>query len=104
MDYIHVAWMHDYVEEPVELWSELDEGGNEVRRIQLFRDGRIEWVDESGGTDEGGLGEVPIDLDEIRQQADQFLLKVIDRPSFEQRWDSAAGRRQGDDPGNGRRL
>ncbi|AGZ41449.1 DUF6881 domain-containing protein [Actinoplanes friuliensis] len=93
MQYIHVSWVHDYVDEPVELLSEVDGDGDEVRRVQIFRDGRLEWADGLGGTDVGGLSEVPIDLEEIRRQPGEFLLTVIDRQRFEQEWGRAGGRR-----------
>jgi hypothetical protein len=39
MQYIKVVWKHDHPEEPIVLYSELDEDRWEVRKVEVFRVG-----------------------------------------------------------------
>lgn len=54
--YLQVEWSHDFCDKPVEIWSEVGgDGGDgyESRKIEVFRDGRLEYADEhleSGAT------------------------------------------------------
>jgi hypothetical protein len=41
MKYIRVKWMHSSLDEPCELYSELDERMWETRKVEVFADGRI---------------------------------------------------------------
>jgi hypothetical protein len=38
MHYIKVFWKHQHRDEPVELYSELDDGRWEVRKVEVSRD------------------------------------------------------------------
>jgi hypothetical protein len=88
MQYIHVIWHHDFPDDPIGYYSEVGEDRWEVRRVQEYRDGRLEWADETHETDTTGLGEIEINLDEIRSQA-EFELEIIDKATFEEMWDRA---------------
>ncbi|UPT62558.1 MAG: hypothetical protein M0D54_19745 [Hyphomonadaceae bacterium JAD_PAG50586_4] len=51
--YMRVRWLHDHPNEPVDLWSELDDQRFEVRKVEIWRDGRVGFAArdrESGGT------------------------------------------------------
>lgn len=85
MWYLRVVWHHDLAGEPVEYLSEVGDDGQEVRRVQGYRDGRLEWADGSRENDEVGLSEVPIDFDEIVSQA-EFEAYRIPALEFEQAW------------------
>ncbi|WP_369819670.1 hypothetical protein [Actinoplanes sp. TFC3] len=65
MWYLRVVWHHDFPGEPVEYFSEVNEDGWEVSRVQCYRDGRLEWADESQETDMAGLSGIPIAVEEI---------------------------------------
>jgi len=41
MQYLKVRWIHPSQEDPVVLLSELDSDRYEVRKIEIFADGRI---------------------------------------------------------------
>lgn len=59
MTYLLVKWKHKNPDEPIVLYSELDEARMEVRKIDMFADGRWGFADgreEVGGS---GLGEAP---------------------------------------------
>ncbi|WP_353885443.1 DUF6881 domain-containing protein [Acinetobacter bereziniae] len=36
MQYLKVEWMHDFLDEPIFLYSELDKNRNELRKVEVF--------------------------------------------------------------------
>ena len=84
--FIKVLWLHDDPEEPVELWSELDADRYEVRKVDIWADGRVGYAEgdvEAGGT---VLGEKPVPpLTEINTDP-QFIAQEVSRDTFERRW------------------
>lgn len=91
MSYIKVGWKHRHVDEPVILYSELDEKRFEVRKVEVLRDGRFWWA--SAQTTSGGarLGtEAVPELSEIARDP-EFDPVAITREEFETIW----ARRQG---------
>jgi hypothetical protein len=87
MDYLHVTWKHDFPDEPVELYSELDDERWETRKVYLFADGHTAYADEQeeAGT---GLSELPLPpLSEIAADP-QFLPRAITRDEFERVWNA----------------
>ena len=40
LKYLRVLWRHSFADDPVELLSEIDDARLEVRKIEIFRDGR----------------------------------------------------------------
>lgn len=86
MKYVRVGWKHQHPDEPVLLYSELDADRWEVRKVEVFRDGRCGYASadvSSGGT---MLGKVPVpELTEIAKDA-QFEPVEISREEFEVVW------------------
>jgi hypothetical protein len=89
MWYLRVLWHHDQSGDPVEYFSEVGDDGWEIRRVQCYRDGRMEWADGTRETDSVGLSEAPIDFDEIASQA-EFEAFMISAAEFEQEWSKAS--------------
>ena len=88
MWYLKVIWHHDFVDEPVQILSEIGEGRYEVRKVEMFRDGRLDWADERWSPSTM-LGEVPVPpLEEINVQH-EFTAAVISAAEFEQAWVTA---------------
>ncbi|MFG2561610.1 DUF6881 domain-containing protein [Streptomyces sp. NPDC048496] len=86
MRYVKVAWSHDFADDPVLYLSELGDDGYETRKVQFYRDGRVEWADESHETATVGLSEIPFPaLEEISSQP-EFVAELIDSKEFEQAW------------------
>ena len=84
--YLRVRWLHDFSDEPVEFWNELDAERYEVRAIECFADGKYGYASESeefGGTRLSGLPIPP--LAEIAEDA-QFLPEYVTPAEFEARW------------------
>ena len=89
MRYLRVAWLHDHADEPVELFSELDDRSWEIRKVEVFRDGSFGFADadETSGSTRLGLDPVP-PPDEIALDP-QFRPEIITRAEFERVWEAA---------------
>lgn len=86
MTYIKVKWHHSFQNEPVILYSELDENRSEVRKVEVYADGSCGYAGE--GQELGGtkLGLVPIPaLAEIAADA-QFEPLETSQQEFENLW------------------
>lgn len=89
MRYIRVHWNHGATDLPVELYSELDDGSWEVRKVYIYPDGRAEYAGPEGGVGETLLGEAPLPpVDEIARDP-EFDPSVIDQQEFEAVWEAA---------------
>lgn len=89
MRYIHVAWNHSNPEEPVDLYSELDDQRREVRKVEVFRGGNLGYASSTEASGSTRLGEVPIPpLTEIAEES-EFRPEEISRAEFEHLWKSA---------------
>ena len=89
MNYIKVKWNHSFPDEPVWLYSELDGERWEVRKVEVFPDGRMGYADRLRSSGNTGLGEAPLpDVAEIAADP-QFEPVTIAQPEFEAIWLSA---------------
>ncbi len=89
--YFACRWLHDFPDEPVDLYSELDEARFEVRKVYVFKDGHGEIAGPGieTGTTFIGEGAVP-PLEEIAADP-QFEPRVITRQEFEELWKTFGG-------------
>ncbi|WP_410644743.1 DUF6881 domain-containing protein [Amycolatopsis sp. lyj-346] len=86
MEYLKVGWRHQFPDEPILLYSELDDERYETRKIEVFCDGRHQWAGPEGSVGGTVLGELPVpDTVEIARQL-EFAPEVIDREEFEAVW------------------
>jgi len=86
MNYLKVRWLHDFPEEPKLLLSELDVDRYEIRKVELFGDGRLGFASSEasfGGTE---LGEGPIPMEGQISQDPQFVVERTDLEEFEALW------------------
>jgi hypothetical protein len=91
--YVKVCWDHEFAEEPVDVFSELGDDRYEVRKVEVYRDGRLDCADVSRDTDTIGLGEAPFpDLQEINSQ-EEFHAEAITAAEFEAAWARARSAR-----------
>jgi hypothetical protein len=84
--YLLVSWKHLHPDEPVVLYSELDEERMERRKIEIFPDGRWGFADEQeevGGT---MLGVAPTPSVEQLNDDPEFKAEEIDKADFEKLW------------------
>jgi hypothetical protein len=85
MEYIKVIWRHDFKDEPVLLYSELDDARWEVRKVEVFRDGTYGYAGDEQEY-RSGLGLVPVpSLAEIARDP-EFEPSQISNAEFEAVW------------------
>jgi hypothetical protein len=87
--YLKVRWHHNESYDPIVLYHEIEEDGREVRRIELFEDGRLLRSDriQPEATTSVSLGRLP-PIEEIRGDP-QFFTSEIEQNEFEEIWDRA---------------
>ena len=84
--YIRVRWLHTSPDDPVDLWSELDADREEVRKVEIWSDGRVGYASIAGEVGGTRLGEVPVPaLHEINLDP-QFQAETITNADFEMCW------------------
>ena len=86
MQYIKVKWIHSHPDEPVWLYSELDAGRWETRKVEVFPDGTTGFAgpDEAVGTSKLSIEPLPT-LEEIASDP-QFAQEEVQRREFEEVW------------------
>ena len=92
ISYLVIEWRHDNAEDPTTLYSELDPERREVRKVEVYADGRLDLADASRSTGTTWLGEgVTPSVDEINSLG-PFDAKVIAKDEFERVWARACSR------------
>jgi hypothetical protein len=88
MEYLKVEWVHTHSDEPILLYSELDGGRWEARKVEVFADGRTGFASSTEATPGTGtkLSIEPIPaLGEIAADP-QFKPVEITKEEFETVW------------------
>lgn len=86
MRYQAVRWLHELDDEPILLYSEIDAEGNEVRKVEEYRSGRLDVADDSTETGSTVLSETPVpSLEQINAQP-EFEGRLITKEEFEAVW------------------
>ena len=89
--YQRVRWHHDFDDEPVILYSEVTDEGIETRKVDEYRDGRLEYADATRSIGTTFLSEkVMPSIQEIAKQA-EFQPGEITKEEFEEVWRKATG-------------
>lgn len=84
--YIRVHWLHNLPDEPIDLWSELDDQRYETRKIEYFPDGSVGFASHQESVGGTRLGKIPIpSLSDIAKDT-QFKPQVVTKDLFEERW------------------
>ncbi|MEV4176700.1 hypothetical protein [Nonomuraea sp. NPDC049709] len=68
------------------MYSEVDDEGYEIRKVHVFRDGRLERADADTETAATGLSEVPIGSIEEIGTHEEFSPSTISKEQFEHVW------------------
>ena len=86
MKYIKVIWLHNDSRYPSEIYSELDNECNEVRKIEIFPDGAIGYAADNLSHGKTILGKVPVpSLQEINEDP-QFRANEVTQEFFLKKW------------------
>ncbi len=84
--YIKVKWVHSDEEYPKYIYSRLDDDNFEIRKIEVYADGKVGYADQDRESNGSMLGSLPFPpLDEITTDK-QFELEVISEKEFEEQW------------------
>ena len=86
MQYMKVLWKHAHPNEPVTLYSELDDARRETRKVEVFRDGQLGYAGVSTSKGSTALGIVPIPPISQIALDPEFEPSKITRDEFEQIW------------------
>lgn len=88
MRYSRLQWTHSSPAEPVEILSEHDEDGWELRKVEKFSDGSLRYA---SGSESGGakLSLIPSPSDEEVVCEPEFRVSEISPPEFESAWKRA---------------
>jgi uncharacterized protein DUF6881 len=89
MNYIRVAWHHSFPDEPIVLYSEMNEERWEVRKVDIFRDGPPGIASATLSTRDAMLGEKPIPPTSEIASDPQLKPSEITKEEFEEVWSRA---------------
>lgn len=86
MTYIKVQWIHDFEDEPILLYSELDSMRNEVRKVEVYKNNELGYACENKSVNGTFLSKTEIpSLEDINLDV-QFDACEIDKEYFELIW------------------
>lgn len=89
MKYLKVKWLHQDANEPMLLISELDDQRYEVRKVEVFADGRKGVASSAGSFGGTDLGELAVPSDEEIAQDCQSVIEPTTAAEFETVWRNA---------------
>jgi hypothetical protein len=93
MQYIKVMWKHNHADEPIALYSELDDNRWEIRKVEFFRVGSPGYASTTNSSRSTRLGIVPVpELAKIALDP-EFEPHQIAREEFEKVWSEAIASR-----------
>jgi hypothetical protein len=88
--FLKVMWHHDYPDEPVWLYSELDDERYEMRKVEVYRDGRRTFADRDRSVGGSMLGEIPAPMiPEFEDEIEDLTAQEIGVEEFEVEWVAA---------------
>jgi hypothetical protein len=87
--YLKALWHHDFAEEPVEIFGEVGDDGYEIRKVHVFRGGRLEWTNAEHEEDMTGLGQMPVPPVSEINEGEEFAAEEIAASLFEAVWGRA---------------
>ncbi len=89
MRYILLEWKHESEDDPILIYSEVDDANYEIRKIEVYRNGVALRYDENTEFVSNRLSDVsfPENISEINDN--EFFAKNIDLELFENKWKEA---------------
>jgi hypothetical protein len=86
MKYIRVKWKHTNPDEPVWLFSELDESGRELRKMECFKNGFCDYATATESTGSTVLSSGPLPEIAVIARDPEFEPAEIPKEEFEKVW------------------
>lgn len=87
--YMKVRWNHDFTDEPVLIYSEIDQG-LETRKIECFRDGHLDYASSEASSGSSFLSEGLMPTVQDIAADPEFEPETISSEEFEAVWVRAA--------------
>jgi hypothetical protein len=97
--YLKAHWHHANPDDPVVYLSEIEES-LEVRKVQRYADGRVEWAGPDGHAGDTNLAEGVMPFPDEIDALDEFTTAPIDAREFEREWLTALAERPRDADGS----
>ena len=89
MKYVECIWKHVFLDEPIAIYSELDDARWEQRKVEKFRNGRFGYANQGIAKEGTRLGLVPWPENGDIASDSQFEVREITKQEFEILWKSA---------------
>lgn len=86
--FMRVEWHHNFDDEPVVLWSEIVDGV-ETRKVEVYRDGRLDYADASSSTGSTRLSEVLMPSAAEIASSPEFSPQEVSSKEFDDIWNRA---------------
>lgn len=86
MQYLKVKWIHTFSDEPVWLYSELDDDRWETRKVEVYSNGTIGFADSVESLGTTMLSVEPLPTIEAIASDPEFLPEEISWNEFEEVW------------------
>jgi hypothetical protein len=94
--FLKVVWNHCHSDEPVWLYSELDGERYEIRKVEVYRDGRRGFADRDRSVGGSVLGEIPAPaIQEFANEPEDLQASEIGEEEFEAQWAAAVSAHEG---------
>jgi hypothetical protein len=87
MHYSRLVWSHSSPNEPIEILSEYDEAGWELRKVEVFQNGATRYASTSEAVAGCQLSLIPRPPDEEVVSEPEFRLFQLTPEQFEKAWE-----------------
>jgi hypothetical protein len=84
-NYFVATWRHAFPDDPVTIYTELDDDRLETRKVEVFRDGSVGWADTTAES-RSRLSESPVPTVSEIAADPQFSPREIPVEEFEEAW------------------
>lgn len=85
MEYLYVNWEHDFPDEPIEFYMELDEKRNQFRVVEIHKDNHASYATEQEEVGTFLAKEEYPTMEQINS-TEEFRAKIIAKDEFEKIW------------------
>ena len=82
MRYFKIHWIHSFTDEPEYIFSEIDEEGYEVRKVEIFKNGNHILYSNNINSDRLVEGKYP-SLEELNYEEETEVMQTIEIPKSE---------------------
>ncbi|SMO86932.1 hypothetical protein SAMN06264849_110101 [Melghirimyces algeriensis] len=91
MRYILCHWIQEDLDEPVKIYSEVDEEGHELRKVEVYRDGTADYATQEVAVGQAGLALILFpSIEEINMDS-ETVAEEISPAEFKNIWKKYVG-------------